>query len=61
MKDVSISTWLIRFARQQPLYLLIASSVIAIIWAITGQAPSLLVTLIYSFLLGNLTALTQRR
>jgi phosphoserine phosphatase RsbU/P len=58
VKDVSISAWLSRFARQQPLYLLIASSVIAIIWAITGQAPSLLVTLIYSFLLGNLTALT---
>jgi hypothetical protein len=57
VKDIPISARLIRFARQQPLYLLIASAVIAIIWAITGQAPSLLVTLTYSFLLGNLTVL----
>ncbi|HEX9155685.1 MAG TPA: hypothetical protein VF819_08980, partial [Nitrospira sp.] len=36
---------------------MIASAAIGVIWAITGRAPSLAVTLIYSFLLGNSTAL----
>ncbi len=49
--------WLLRFVRQQPLYLMIAAGAAGIIWAITGQAPSLTVTLIYSFLCGNFTVL----
>jgi sigma-B regulation protein RsbU (phosphoserine phosphatase) len=57
MKENSISMWLLRFVSQQSLYLLIASGAAGIIWAITGQPPSLAVTLIYSFLLGNLTML----
>ena len=35
-----------------------ATGVAAIFWAITGSAPSLPVTLIYSFALGNLAAIT---
>jgi len=57
MKSDSIPDWLRTLARQQPLYLVTASGVAAIFWAITGLAPSLSVTLIYSFTLGNLTAL----
>src|SRR5437867_9771282 len=57
MKENSISMWLLRFARQQPLYLMIAAGAAGIIWAVTGQAPSLTVTLIYSFLCGNFTVL----
>jgi phosphoserine phosphatase RsbU/P len=58
MKSDSIPDRLRTFARQQPLFLVTASGVAAIWWAITGSAPSLSVTLIYSFALGNLTALT---
>jgi len=58
MKNDSIPARLRTFARQQPLYLVTASGVAAIWWAITGTAPPLSVTLIYSFTLGNLTALT---
>src|SRR5438552_1335768 len=58
MKSDSIPGRLRTFARQQPLYLVTASGVAAIFWAITGSAPSLPVTLIYSFALGNLTAIT---
>jgi phosphoserine phosphatase RsbU/P len=57
MKSDSIPDRLRTFARQQPLYLVTASGVAAIFWAITGVAPSLSVTLIYSFALGNLTAI----
>jgi sigma-B regulation protein RsbU (phosphoserine phosphatase) len=57
MKKNLISMWLLRFARQQPLYLMIAAGAAGIIWAITGHAPSLTVTLIYSFLCGNFTVL----
>src|SRR5712691_7194315 len=57
MKENFISMWLLRFARQQLLYLMVAAGAAGIIWAITGQAPSLAVTLIYSFLLGNFTVL----
>ena len=57
MKGNSISMWLLRFARQQPLYLMIAAGAAGIIWAVTGQAPSLTVTLIYSFVCGNFTML----
>lgn len=48
---------LLRFLRRQPLYLMIAAGAAGIIWAITGQTPSLAVTLIYSLLLGNFTVL----
>ncbi|HET7872391.1 MAG TPA: hypothetical protein VFL42_07750, partial [Terriglobales bacterium] len=58
MKTDSIPGWLRTFARHQPLYLMTASGVAAIFWAITGSAPSLGKTLIYSFALGNLAALT---
>ncbi len=58
MKNDSIPDRLRTFAGRQPLYLVTASGVAAIWWAITGSAPSLGVTLIYSFALGNLTALT---
>src|SRR5207249_10882451 len=57
MKENSISMWLLRFTRQQPLYLMIAAGAAGIIWAVTGQAPSVTVTLIYSFLCGNFTLL----
>ena len=57
MKKNPISMWLLRFASQQPLYLMIAAGAAGIIWAITGHAPSLTVTLIYSFLCGNFTVL----
>jgi len=58
MKTDSIPGWLRTFARHQPLYLMTASGVAAIFWAITGSAPSLGKTLIYSFALGNLAALS---
>lgn len=58
MKRDFIPGWLRSFARQQPLYLITASWVAALWWAITGSAPSLEVTLVYSFALGNLAALT---
>jgi sigma-B regulation protein RsbU (phosphoserine phosphatase) len=58
MKSGSITVWLLRIARKQLVYLLLASAVVAVFWAITGQHPSLAATLIYSFVLGNLTTLT---
>ena len=58
MKMKSIPAWLPRLIRHQLIYLLIASGVVAIFWAITGQGPSLAATLIYSFVLGNLTVFT---
>ena len=57
MRKESISNWLIRFLYHQVTYLLTASAIVAIFWAITSQAPSLPTTLIYTFILGNLTAL----
>jgi sigma-B regulation protein RsbU (phosphoserine phosphatase) len=57
MVGTSISRWLLRFARKQVIFLLVASAIVAVFWAITGQTPSLLVTLIYTFVLGNSTAL----
>jgi sigma-B regulation protein RsbU (phosphoserine phosphatase) len=58
MRTDSIPGWLRTFARHQPLYLMTASGVAAIFWAITGSAPSLGKTLIYSFALGNLAAVS---
>jgi phosphoserine phosphatase RsbU/P len=40
------------------MYLAVALAVVAIFWAITGQAPSLAATFIYSVALANLTALS---
>ena len=59
MKTTYILRSLLRFLRLQLLYLAIAAGVYAIFWAATGQGPSLSVTLIYSFLLGNLTTLAM--
>ena len=57
MKSASFSRSLLSFLRLQFLYLAIAAGVYAIFWAATGQAPSLSITLIYSFFLGNFTTL----
>ena len=57
MKSLSFSRSLLNFLRLQFLYLAIAAGVYAIFWAATGQAPSLSITLIYSFFLGNFTGL----
>jgi sigma-B regulation protein RsbU (phosphoserine phosphatase) len=59
MKSSSTSRSLLRLLRLQLLYLAIAAGVYAIFWAVTGQGPSLSVTLIYSFFLGNFTMLTM--
>ena len=61
MKTTSILRSLLRFLRPQLLYLAIAAGVYAIFWAATGQGPSLSTTLIYSFLLGNLTTLVMEQ
>jgi len=57
MQTVLIFRRLSQFARQQVVYLLLASAIIAVFWAITGEMPELKTTLIYTFVLGNLTAL----
>ncbi len=57
MKSSAISRSPLRIFLQQALYLAIAAGVYAIFWAVTGQAPSLSVTLVYSFFLGNFTTL----
>ncbi|MGC2182103.1 MAG: PP2C family protein-serine/threonine phosphatase [Terriglobales bacterium] len=59
MKGASISRALLELLRRQLLYLAIAAGVYAIFWAATGQVPSLSLTLIYSFFLGNFTTLTM--
>ncbi|MGZ4731979.1 MAG: PP2C family protein-serine/threonine phosphatase [Terriglobales bacterium] len=59
MSSAPVSRALLRFLRLQLLYLAIAAGVYAIFWAATGQGPSLPVTLIYSFFLGNFTMLTM--
>lgn len=58
MRTRFIPEWLPRFLRRQMTYLLTALAVVAIFWAITGQGPSLAATLIYSFVLGNVTGFT---
>jgi phosphoserine phosphatase RsbU/P len=57
MRSTSITRRLTRFAFQQLIYVLVASAVVAIFWAITDQAPSLSATLIYTFVLCNFMAL----
>jgi phosphoserine phosphatase RsbU/P len=56
MASISISRWLLRFSLKQVRYLVLASAIVAVFWAITGQGPSLAATLIYTFVLGNVTA-----
>ena len=57
MRDQPSSpAWPSRLFRRQLAYLMTALAVVAIFWAITGQAPSLAATLIYSFVLANLIA-----
>ena len=57
MKSAANTRLPLRIVRQQARYLAIAAGVYAVFWAATGQAPTLSVTLIYSFLLGNFTTL----
>jgi phosphoserine phosphatase RsbU/P len=57
MTSAFISRWLPRFLKQQVAYILVASAIVAVFWAITGQTPSVLVTLIYTFILANLSAI----
>ena len=57
MNSPSVSVWLLHFARKQLAFLLVAVAVVAVFWAITGEGPSLPTTLIYSMVLGNVTAL----
>jgi phosphoserine phosphatase RsbU/P len=52
-----VSSGLLRWLRRQQLYVGIALAVYAIFWAIEPQRAGLLVTLIYSLLLCNLTVL----
>lgn len=57
MKLHSISSAFVRWLRRQQLYIGIALAVYAIFWAIEPQRAGLLVTVIYSLLLCNLTVL----
>lgn len=55
--SADVSSGLLRWLRRQQLYIGIALAVYAIFWAIEPQRAGLLVTLIYSLLLCNLTVL----
>jgi phosphoserine phosphatase RsbU/P len=59
MKFHTISRGLLGWLRQQQLYIGIALAVYAIFWAIQPQRADLLITLIYSLLLCNLTVLAK--
>jgi len=61
MKVHSISPRLLRWLRQQQLYIAIALAVYAIFWAIEPQRAGLFVTFIYTLLLCNLTVLAQEK
>lgn len=61
MKVHSITPGLVRWVRQQQLYIAIAVAVYAIFWAILGQRADMLATLIYTLLLCNLTVLVQEK
>jgi phosphoserine phosphatase RsbU/P len=61
MTDELNPGWLSAVLRRQTIVLMISAAVIGILWAITGSAPSLVVTLLYSFLLGNGTALVLEK
>ena len=57
MKAGSISLWLFCFALKQVILVLLALAIMAIFWAITGQASPAPITLIYTLVLGNLTSM----
>jgi sigma-B regulation protein RsbU (phosphoserine phosphatase) len=57
MNRASIPGWLHRLILKQPVFVFIATAVTAIFWAITGLAPAIGATLIYSLTLGNITTL----
>lgn len=57
MRAGSISHWLLCFGMKQITFLIIATAIVAIFWAITGQPASIPTTLIYTFVLANLTSL----
>lgn len=59
MKAASMSSALLRWLRMQQLYIGIALAVYAIFWAIEPQRSNLVVTLLYSLLLCNLTVLAK--
>lgn len=59
MKFPAISSAFVRWLRQQQLYIGIALAVYAIFWAIEPQRAGLVVTLLYSLLLCNLTVLAK--
>jgi len=61
MKVHSISPGLLRWLRQQQLYIAIALAVYAIFWAIDPQRAGLFVTFVYTLLLCNLTVLAKDR
>lgn len=61
MKSRAISPPLLRFLRQQELYIAIAVAVYAIFWAIRSESANAIVTLIYSLFLCNFTVLIQER
>ena len=61
MKVHSISPGLLRWLRQQQLYIAIALAVYAIFWAIEPQRAGLFVTFIYTLLLCNLTVLAKEK
>ena len=61
MKISSISSTLLRWLRQQQLYIAIAVAVYAVFWAIQPQRVDVFSTLTYSLLLCNLTVAVQER
>ena len=58
-ESTHLPSGLLRWLRQQQLYIGIALAVYAIFWAIEPQRAGLLVTLLYSLLLCNLTMLAK--
>lgn len=58
-ESTHVSPGLLRWLRQQQLYIGIALAVYAIFWAIEPQRAGLVVTLLYSLLLCNLTILAK--
>lgn len=59
LESTRLPSGLLRWLRQQQLYIGIALAVYAIFWAIEPQRAGLLVTLLYSLLLCNLTVLAK--
>jgi phosphoserine phosphatase RsbU/P len=60
MAEPAISSGLLKFLRQQQLYIAIAVAIYAMFWAI-GQQASFSVTLAYTLLLANFTMLVHQR